>query len=143
MSTLYLPTSIARNTELSAVQSKTLKPPPARLMLLPAPSWIEKKCWSVVGARLLSILFLFSKSIGYVSILKRQSKGAGMDCYKGLFIRSRKFARGAFASCSPASQSALLSSSPQPPAPSPPLPLLLLLNILLHTGHLKCNAANL
>ena len=56
MSTLYLPISIAHNTELSAVQSKTLK----TRRMLPASSWIEKKCWSVARAQL-SILFLFKE----------------------------------------------------------------------------------
>ena len=122
MSTLYLPTSIARNAELSsAVQSKTPSPPHARL---DRPQLDRKE---VVERGLLDCqsLSLFKK---YRQCLLMPIQGRRTGLLQNLFIRTRS-ARGASASCSPDSQSA---RSVQPPA----IPVLLL-DILQHTGICK------
>ena len=113
MSTLYLPTSIARNTEPLCGAIQNAETPP-RLMLL-APSWIEKKCWSVVCW--IVNPFPFSKSIGYVSILM-PIQGRRNGLLQRAFYQEQESPQALW---HPVPQ---LPNQPYPPAPSPPCPIL-------------------
>ena len=83
--------------------------------MLLAPSWIEKKCWSVVCW--IVNPFPFSKSIGYVSILM-PIQGRRNGLLQRAFYQEQESPQALW---HPVPR---LPNQPYPPAPSPPCPIL-------------------